>query len=340
MGLQRAIDAGLPMFWISLIACAICSYPIYKLLLLTKSRQTIDPYAPETHQKKQGTPTMGGLFFLVALIAFVIVRPREASTAVALPFESQRASIMWLFFGFAAIGFVDDFVVPKLFKKRGLGWMPKLVMQIGLATIASYTYNASILTKPSYLGIGLGVFLILFWSNAFNFADGLDGLAGSLILGLAVGFVALASNRPDLLAFNQYTFALVAATIVFLFYNAPPAKVFMGDVGSLPVGAVFGFASWVILTPDPTFFRPGSNEYPFHLLLPMALLSFVMIAELVPVPMQVAYFKLTKGKRIFPSTPIHHAFEKKGWPESRVVWTFALFQLLLSIAAISIAISR
>jgi phospho-N-acetylmuramoyl-pentapeptide-transferase len=131
---------------------------------------------------------------------------------------------------------------------------------------------------------------------------------------------------------------MAGAFIPFLFWNAPPAKVFMGDVGSLPIGAFFGAcAAKLVLahsyfqTYDPGFV--GGYSYG-SLLVPVLIVSVVMIIELVPVPMQVGYYKLTK-KRIFPMTPIHHSFEVKGWPETRVAWSFILFQLLLVVLALA-----
>jgi phospho-N-acetylmuramoyl-pentapeptide-transferase len=325
------------VFWVAFGGTALLSYPIYRLLLLTKSRQTIDPHAPETHQRKQGTPTMGGLMFLLALIPVWLFDPYRGfdmgqagwdGVAIFYPF---RNALCVLFVLFAAIGFVDDFVVPKVTKKRGLGWMPKLVAQIAFAAIAAgIAYGTG-----DWVKIGGAVFFILFWSNAFNFADGLDGLSGSVLLGLTVGFIGLATLRSDGQAIAGLMVALIASALVFLAYNAPPAKVFMGDVGSLPVGATLGLCAFQLANPYEVA-SASINEA--GLMLPLLILGFVMIAELVPVPMQVGYFKLTKGKRLFPFTPIHHAFEKKGWPESRVVWSFALVQLLLSVAAITVAL--
>lgn len=326
------------VFWVTFCVAVVLSYPIYRLLLLTKSRQTIDPHAPETHQRKQGTPTMGGLMFLCALVPIALTDPYGAieadlgnSTGIYAPLVS---AMIVLYILFAVIGFVDDFLVPKLTKKRGLGWMPKLVMQIAFASIAVYiAYGTGDILKA-----GLAVFFILFWSNAFNFVDGLDGLSGSVLLGLAGGFIGLSSFRTDGPAVAVFCIGLVACALIFLLYNMPPAKVFMGDVGSLPIGAVLGISAFQFSTTRTVDAGMGTITEP-SLLIPMLVLGFVMIAELVPVPMQVAYFKLTKGKRLFPFTPIHHAFEKKGWPESRVVWMFALVQMILSIAAVSMTLT-
>lgn len=312
--------AKMPIFWVGLIAAALFSYPIYAWLK-SNVKQKIDPYAPEGHQLKKGTPTMGGLMILAgALVPMLWYGTRAPDARPAWMF-------IFLLVTFGAIGFVDDFVIPRMIAgKRGLGWKQKFGLEILCGGIAAY------MAFPAFdFRFGLFLFLILFYSNAYNFADGLDGLSGSLWLGLTVGIVGLATyGRADVV---PPMLAIAGAVVVFLFYNAPPAKIFMGDAGSLPLGAVLGAVVGML-------FMPGAfNSAEKHAIgfLPLAIFSFVMIAELVPVPMQVAYYKLTKGKRIFPATPIHHAFEKKGWPESRVVWAFALFQLLISLAAIALA---
>jgi phospho-N-acetylmuramoyl-pentapeptide-transferase len=304
-------------FAIALFTGAVVASPVLKGLIALKSRQTIYNLAPEGHQKKQGTPTMGGIIILIALIVSVLAVSKDVRLA------------LWIA-GFGFIGFADDFIVPKLIKgKRGLGWKQKIVGQIALAIAATPVFHLPWTTVP----IAVTAFFVLFFCNAYNFADGLDGLAGSLGLLLCLGFIVLAamggqySNAPVLAA-------LAGAYIPFLFLNAPPAKVFMGDVGSLPLGALFGAtAVSLILRTDPAVVWNSA------MLLPVLIASFVMIAELVPVPMQVGFYKLTK-KRLFPMTPIHHSFEVKGCPESRVVWSFFLTQLTLVVLAIGLATSN
>ncbi len=303
----------------ALIAGAIVAYPVLKALIAFKSRQTVYDLAPSTHQKKQGTPTMGGLIILVGVFAALLISDLN-----------RWPLVLWMA-GFALIGFADDFLVPRFIKgKRGLGWKQKIVGQVVLAFL-----GAMLIGLPKqFWPFLLCIFLILFFCNAYNFADGLDGLAGSLGLLLSFGFVALACLVGD--KDIAEIFAILAgAFIPFLFLNAPPAKVFMGDVGSLPLGALFGLGVSSLLMDSS-----GEIVYPLHWRIELApallVLSVMMIIELVPVPMQVAYYKLTK-KRIFPMTPIHHAFEVKGWPESKVVWTFTLAQLTLVLLSIGLA---
>lgn len=294
-------------FWVSFAFSAALAFPIYRMLLALKSRQTIDPYAPESHQKKQGTPTMGGLIVLAGLIPGLIVTQTDLAMLVAC-------------ITFGLIGFVDDFVVPKLMPgKRGLGWKQKILLQIGSAAWAA---SLSPVLNERWQVIAVATLTIVFFANAYNFADGLDGLAGGLLVIIAAGGFML---------FYQFGFwgAMLGSILPFLFLNAPPAKVFMGDVGSLPIGALLGLscAPWIIGS-------ASANSIPIDWigLATVALFHLVLVLELVLVPIQVAYFKATK-KRLFPATPIHHGFEVRGWPESRVVWTFILSQAVCIMAA-------
>ena len=194
-------------------------------------------------------------------------------------------------------------------------------------------------TSPILLG--LGTFTILFFANAYNFSDGLDGLSGTLLLGLLLGMLGLCWNGHQFEASfaTPLIFIAFGAVIPFLFWNAPKAKVFMGDVGSLPIGALLG-GFWFLGFPGPNELKrigpePALLPYGSTFYLALGVWSLMMVAELVPVPLQIASVKLRK-KKIFPYTPIHHAFEKAGWPETRVVFVFALLQLIFSMAAITI----
>ncbi len=323
--LSRSALDSLTAFWIAFGIAAIAAYPIFRILLATKSRQTVSEFAPEGHQVKQGTPTMGGLIPVLAVSLGLIPYCSNHKPVVA--------SIV-LMLGFALIGFVDDFVVPRVMKgKRGLGWKQKIVMQLVLAIVGVglvFGWQIDSTTMGS-------VFLVLFFSNAYNFSDGLDGLAGSLLLCLVAGFAGIAFAAPggsdSLLPILG---ALAGGIIPFLYLNAPPAKVFMGDVGALPIGAVLGLvASGLIFS--TTNDRASLDADP---LWPAVLVaSIMMIIELVPVPIQIFSVKVFKRK-VFPFTPIHHAFEKAGWKETRVVCVFALTQLLCSGLAVSLVALR
>ncbi len=302
-------------FWTALAVSAILTKPVLATLLRLNSRQTVSAYAPETHQKKQGTPTMGGLIIVGGTLAAMAVGPYRDWAALVL------------FAGFTLIGFIDDFVVPRRFVgKRGLGWRQKILMQIVVAT------GAAFMARGAPLGIGVLIFSVLFFSNAYNFSDGLDGLAGTLLLGLGVGLLAMGLLGTMRVEWLVPLAALVGGAIPFLFVNAPPAKVFMGDVGSLPIGALLGYVVGQFVL------GRYLNGIHYHVPLgPVTVASVMMIVELVPGPLQILSVKVRK-KKIFPYTPIHHAFEKAGWAETRVVFHFALAQLLLSALAVGLMV--
>jgi phospho-N-acetylmuramoyl-pentapeptide-transferase len=306
---------GLP-FYVTLLSSAVCAYPVYKWLLAMKVRQTVSSHLP-THQGKQGTPTMGGIIFVLGITAGLV-------TAAA-----KGEGSWWtvgLFAGFSLIGFVDDFVVPRMFPgKRGLGWMQKLGGQLLLGALPAIAAK-----QMDPLSLGASIFLVLLFANAYNFADGLDGLASLIGIFLFFGLGALAltqtanSASPDL----HVASCVIAGLAIFLFLNAPPAKIFMGDVGSMGIGALGGLITFQALFAGTT----PLGQRPW---LPVAVLSVVMLIELVPGPIQILSVKLRK-KRIFPKTPIHHAFEDAGWPETRIVFTFAMVQLLCTLIAINL----
>ncbi len=313
---------------------AVLSFPIMALLKAMKSRQTVSQHAPEGHQKKQGTPTMGGLIILAGFfgalpfISKAVVFEPSGGTVSMMPL----ALLMALF---ALIGFVDDYLVPRLMPgKRGLGWKQKILMQLVCAIVPLYLGGY---TDP--VTLGYGTFLILFFANAYNFSDGLDWLSGTILFGMLLGMIGLTANDIALPIERSYCvtpiFALLGALIPFLAWNKPKAKVFMGDVGSLPIGAFLG-GYWFLqkydiqaMTANPmhALVQPGT------LYVALGIWSVMMIVELVPVPIQIASVKLFKRK-VFPYTPVHHAFEKAGWPEFRVVMLFAGCQLVLSALAV------
>ncbi|MDR3688600.1 MAG: hypothetical protein P4L46_04415 [Fimbriimonas sp.] len=333
-------------FGVALIAAAINAMPIYRLLIALKSRQTVSKYAPEAHQQKQGTPTMGGLIvavgFLAGSVPFLIASIRNPSA-----FNSVKSlAILGIYVGFAVIGFVDDYVVPRVVTgKRGLEWKQKILMQFAVAGLSAW-----FLTEGFGLDWFVLVFLILFFSNAYNFSDGLDALASLLLVGLGGGLILIAHMR-DATNLEPILFALLGAIIPFLFLNKPKAKIFMGDVGSLPIGAVLGVAFGVLCFPNeldfmyrhttvpgfvpgqpPAYFRPQPE---WQLYAALAVIAGMMIVELVPVPLQILSVKIRK-KKLFSFTPIHHAFERMGWPEVKVVVWFFAAQLAMSLVAISI----
>lgn len=327
----RLVQSGL---WAGLIPAVIAAPLVFKALVAIKSTQIISRYVPE-HQSKQGTPTMGGLIVVGALLAACAwglssgALTTGSNSLQELPGGREATDargFVFLVLGFALIGFLDDYVMPKLARgKRGLGWTQKLLLQFMVAVPASWLF------VPAYSVVYVVfAFVTVAFSNAFNLSDGMDGLAGGLAVILAITFLAIGFFCGAPVAQMWLCLALVGALLPFLLLNAPPAKLFMGDVGSLPIGAALG---WLMLH---SMHGEYPNVYNSSWLIAVSLAVFVMLAELIPVPIQILSVKLLK-KRLPIRTPIHHTFESAGWPETRIVALFHLCQAVLSFAAIAVA---
>ncbi len=322
--LQLLAAAGL----VALPAGVLVAPFVFKWLQKAKSQQNVSAHLAE-HQHKQGTPTMGGLMILIPLLVgmCVFVVPTEGL---------QGLAPLVLLLGFGLVGFLDDYVIPKRKPgSRGLDWKPKLGLEIASSIAAAFFMGT---TNP--LHIAIFVFFVLFFSNAFNFADGLDTLAGGIGILMALGFFLLVAM--DASWFKQVGALVPVGWVMallffsfwpFMFYNAPPARVFMGDVGALPIGALFGWAFSTFLISA----LAGSSTMTMPMVGGAAIISILMLVELIPVPLQVASVKL-RGKRMFPfKTPVHHAFQEKGWPETRIVWMFHLAQATLLFVGLGVA---
>lgn len=312
---------------VSLLVSGLGAPLIFALLKRIKSRQTISEHVGE-HAEKQGTPTMGGFIMLAGLGAGVIAT-----------WQPEFLPIAVLIIAYALVGFLDDFLIPRMIEgSRGLHWAPKLGLEIGAVAVA-----VAMSGEADPLKIGAAVFLVLFWSNAFNFSDGMDGLAGGLGFVLCFGFVFLGSQFVHYGERYQFSFvegadrymgvidvalvALAVSFLPFLLLNAHPAKLFMGDVGSLPIGALFGWASFTFLSAAPSWLT----------LVVVMVLGLVMLVEIVPPPLQILSAKLRKGKRLFPfATPVHHGMQQAGVPETRVVAIFVISQIICALGAVAI----
>lgn len=284
-----------------------------------KARQSIREEGPKSHRVKSGTPTMGGLFMLLAAV-LVIAGNRLFDPAVLL--------LVLITFGHALLGFLDDFI--KAEKKRNLGLTAKQKMAGQLVLSIAFCFGCveilglptSIAVPFTNMDISIGwlyypfvVLVIVGASNAVNLTDGLDGLAAGCCV---VAFAAYAlfcrmEGMPDIGAFAMMVVGCCAG---FLVYNYHPAKIFMGDTGSLALGGAIAGISVLTRT---------------ELLL--VFLGLIFVVEALSVILQVASFQLT-GKRIFKMSPIHHHFELSGWSEVRVVWTFWFFELAAAGAAL------
>ena len=305
------------------IASIVLGLIMVPLLKKLKVGQRISEYVNNRHHVKEGTPTMGGLIFILAtvlVITFLLVTGK-------IDFTYDLKIVFFVFVSYAIIGFLDDYLSIKKGKNEGLTVVQKLLLQVVVAIVFFYLYiknNGQTSLIVSTLGIHIemgwlyGVFILVILvgsSNAVNLTDGLDGLAAGLsaIAFIAFSLISLMVGYTDM---GIFTLVLTGALGAFLVYNGYPAKVFMGDTGSLALGAVMGTIA--IIT---------------HREITLFIVAFVFVFETLSVIIQVFWFKTFK-KRLFLMTPIHHHFQKLGWSEVAIVRTFWVFGFILAMAGI------
>lgn len=273
----------------------------------------------ESHQIKTGTPTMGGLIILAAVII---------TSVIFIPRYPKIIPILFLTVGFGAIGFLDDYLKVVLRRSDGLLAWQKMLLQIVVTTIfAVYLVRCTDVSLTMLVPFSGGRYLDLGWMaiplmyfavigtvNGVNFTDGLDGLASSVTVLVAVFFTVVAVGTNS--GIEPITCAVVGALLGFLLFNVYPASVFMGDTGSLALG---GFVA--------------ATAYMLQMPLFILIVGLIYLVEVLSVILQVTYFKLTHGKRIFKMAPIHHHFELSGWSETRVVAVFSIITALLCLVA-------
>lgn len=304
---------------ISLVAAAIIGPLVIPLLTKLKFRQSILEIGPKWHQKKSGTPTMGGIIFILALIIGVIASYRHM--------DAKSYLVLFCALGFGLIGFLDDFIKVVLKRNLGLHAWQKLSLQIivsvifvifglehGLFDMSVKIPFTALEWEMNWLYIPFAVFVLLAVVNGVNLTDGIDGLATSVTI-ITVLFFAIVTVAMSEASLCIFCFALTGALMGFLIFNKNPAKVFMGDTGSLMLGGAVGALALMI-------------KNPFILILAGA----VYFIETLSVIIQVTSFKLTE-KRVFKMSPIHHHFEMCGWNERKIVLIFSLVQIIFCIIA-------
>ncbi|MDS3904132.1 phospho-N-acetylmuramoyl-pentapeptide-transferase [Staphylococcus hominis] len=320
------------MLFIFAIIALLITFILVPVLIPTLKRmkfgQSIREEGPQSHMKKTGTPTMGGLTFLISIII---------TSMIAIFFTDHSNPIILLLFvtiGFGLIGFIDDYIIVVKKNNQGLTSKQKFLAQIAIAIIFFILsdvfhlieFSTSINIPFTNFGIPLSfayVIFIVFWqvgfSNAVNLTDGLDGLATGLSI---IGFTmyAIMSFMLHAPAIGTFCIIMIFALLGFLPYNLNPAKVFMGDTGSLALGGIFATIS-IMLNQE------------FSLLF----IGLVFVIETLSVMLQVSSYKLTK-KRIFKMTPIHHHFELSGWSEWKVVSVFWLVGLISGLIGLWIGV--
>ena len=285
-----------------------------------KMGQTERELGVQSHLKKNGTHTMGGEIFLIATTVTSLFYIRDYPMIIP---------VLFLTLGFGLIGFLDDYL--KVVLKRSDGLLPwqKMALQIVVtAVFAFYLVNYSNVSltmkipfwSGHYLNLGWFAVPVLFFAvigtvNGVNFTDGLDGLASSVTLIVAVFFTVVSLGMNS--GVEPITCAVVGSLMGFLLFNVYPAKVFMGDTGSLALG---GFVAGV--------------AYAMQMPLFIILVGLIYLIEVLSVMIQVSYFKATHGKRIFKMAPIHHHFELCGWSETRVVAVFSVVTAIMCLIAL------
>jgi len=333
------MDFALILASISFILAVVWGPFLIRILRHYKMGKRIRIDGPRGHMTKQGTPTMGGLMIVVPVLLITLslnIYNLREGTSVG---RSILAPLI-VMLSYSLIGAVDDVSgVRGMRRGEGLSGRRKLMLEIPLALIiAGVMYLLKIqfagqvgvpmVQEPielSWIWIPIAAFIILASANAVNITDGLDGLAGILAASAfaAYGIIALLQGQEFLV---QFCFVVVGACFAFLWYNAHPAQMFMGDTGSLALGATL--ATVALMTGQ-------------WLLLPIV--ALVPVAVTLSVVLQVAYFKFTRrrygqGRRLFKMTPLHHHFELLGWSETQVVWRFWLVGLLAAMGGVALAL--
>ena len=316
---------------ITFVMTVIWGGPLLEVLRRLRIGKQIRIDGPQTHLSKLGTPTMGGLLVIAPVLVITAVL-NLVSLAKVVTGRSILLPLAVLV-GFAALGMWDDWYGLRNGRRgEGISARYKLITQViialGAVLVLYFAFDIHSVALPGFprkVDIGLfyipiGVFIIVGTSNAVNITDGLDGMAGLVLVTnfMAFGFVALLQGQVFLV---RFCFTLVGALFAFLWFNVHPAQLFMGDTGSLSLGALLGVIALM------------TGQW---LLLPI--IAIVPLAETLSVAMQVLYFKWSGGRRILRMAPIHHHFELMGWSETQVVQRFWLVSILSGMIGVALAL--
>lgn len=329
---MRQMSLALSLAGLSFMMTVIWGGPLLRVLRHYKIGKIIRLDEPGFHQIKMGTPTMGGVLFIlpVALItvmlnAVSIIGMKTIGRSVLVP--------LIVMFAYAILGAMDDWEGVRG-KRRGDGMRARtkfaiqVVLALATATVLKYMLGVPELILPGVQAVfSLGVwyipvaaFIIVGFSNAINFTDGLDGLAGLIAATAFITYGGIAMLQGQVFV-GRFSFTIVGALFGFLWFNVHPASLFMGDTGSLSLGATLAVVAlmtgqWAILP----------------------LIAVIPVSEALSVIIQVGYFKLTKGKRVFKMAPLHLHFELLGWSETQVVQRFWLISLLAAMLGVGLAL--
>jgi phospho-N-acetylmuramoyl-pentapeptide-transferase len=330
---MRESAMALALAGFSFMLTVIWGEPLLRILRHLKIGESIRVDGPQGHISKLGTPTMGGVLFILPVLLITILLNAASLAGLTLLGRSIFLPIGTMIV-FGLLGGLDDWkkLRGKNKEERGIRARTKFIIQIILGVIIALGLQYVLQVPQIYLPwmeaqfslgiwyIFIATFLIVGFSNAINFTDGLDGLAG-LISATCFAVFGLIGLMQGQLFLARFCFTLVGALFGFLWFNVHPALLIMGDVGSLPLGATLAVVAlmtgqWILLP----------------------LIAVIPLSEIISVVLQVGYFKITKGKRLFKMAPLHHHFELIGWSETQVVQRFWLIGLLVAIIGAAIAI--
>lgn len=313
--INNVIKAVLLSFGISVILCPV----VIPFLRKLKFGQFVREEGPKEHLKKTGTPTMGGLIILCSVVL---------TSLLYIEYYPEIVPVLFVTLGFGLIGFLDDYI--KVVMKRSLGLKPwqKLGLQIMITGVFAYylmvhmkegtelilPFSQGKMIDVGMLYLPLLFFVMLGTVNGANFTDGLDGLASGVTILIAVFFTVMAIVLQS--GIEPITAAVAGSLLGFMLFNVYPARVFMGDTGSLALGGFVAATAYIL-------------KMPLFLLM----IAFIYVIEVVSVMLQVVFFKATGGKRLFKMAPIHHHFELCGWSETRVVAVFSSVTAVLCMLA-------
>ena len=327
---DTAFVLGLAM--LSFIMTVIWGTPLLRVLRHFRIGKLIRVDEPGHHNVKMGTPTMGGVLFILPVLMLTALL--NAAVFIGLDVIGRSVLVpLIVLVGYAVLGALDDWEGIRG-KRRGEGmrartkFLAQVILAVGTAMVLKYLLDVPELRLPGikedidlgYWYIPIAAFVIVSESNAINFTDGLDGLAGliSATAFAAFGGIALVQNQTYL---ARFCFTIVGAIFGFLWFNVHPAELFMGDTGSLALGATLAVAALM------------TGQWPL-----LIVIGVIPLSEALSVVTQVIYFKLTKGKRFFKMAPIHLHFELLGWSETQVVQRFWLIGLLAAMVGVGLAV--
>ena len=312
---------------IGLITSILFGLFIIPILKKIKASQTLSIYLERAHSSKKGTPTIGGIIFIIPTMLITIALALLKKINISFTF----IIIIFTFISYSIIGFIDDYLIIKRHSNKGLTKSEKFTMQVIVSIVFFYLFMKGgnepliwihTLKIKQNVGWMYGLFILFILtatSNAVNITDGLDGLAAGLSIISFMTFGIISWYTDWLLGYEDiavFSFVLIGSLLGFLIYNYPKAKVFMGDTGSLSLGATLG--AYAIMTRHEVL---------------LILIGLVFVIETLSCIIQIIVYKITK-KRVFPMTPLHHTFEKIGWKENDIVklfWTVGLISCMVSI---------